>query len=110
MLQFILNQKMNLVLQNNTLLLKILKHYTKNTFHKIVRLSKYQLAIDDTQQFPKSLELYGIFGGGINLKGTHGIKMTLPFFNKKIDTTGTVPFKNIKFIDNDKQVLSKINF
>lgn len=69
-----------------------------------------QLNIDDTQQFPKGLELYGIFGGGINLKGTYGIKMTLPFFNKKIDTTGTVPFKNIKFIDNDKQVLSKIIF
>lgn len=66
--------------------------------------------VDDTQDLPKSLELYGIFGGGLGLQLSYGIDITIPIINKKIEQHSNIPIKTPLSLDREEYSLSKIYF
>ncbi len=66
--------------------------------------------IDDTQQMPKSLELYSLFGTGIDVDGTYGIKISIPIINKSVQKTGIIDFRKNEMIKRHEIPITKIDF
>lgn len=66
--------------------------------------------IDDTQQMPKSLELYSLFGTGIDVDGTYGIKISIPIINKNIEKIGIIDIPRQKFVETQSNPITAINF
>lgn len=66
--------------------------------------------IDDSQQIPKNLELYDIFGIGLNISLTCGLKFKIPIFNIPIDLDCKVDCPTIPFIEKKQRPIKTINF
>ena len=67
------------------------------------------LKVDDEHDSPTALELYGISGGGLELKAVYGIDITVPVFNFRISNKGNVQLPNPLRMEKQKYPIWTLN-